>query len=838
MNKKKCAKITGIVVGVLLVLLIAIPWAFQGKIATLVRTEGNKMLNAEFDFRSLDISLIKHFPNASLSLEDFWLKGQGAFEQDTLVNAGKVTVTVNLFSLFGDSGFDLSRIYIDNTRLHAIVLKNGQANWDVMKTDSTETEDATEQDTTASAFRIKLQQVQLNDVTLVYDDRTAGMYAEAADIDLKCRGDFSAAHSMLQLEGGIDAFTFRTGGMPLLNHAKIEAEINADADFAAGKYTLKENSITLNAIRANIDGWTAVQKNGDLEMDLKLNTNEVGFKELLSLIPAIYAKDFEKLKTDGSASLSAWAKGTLQGDSIVPAFNLDLQVKDGMFRYPQLPTGVDQIQITANVQNPGGPTDGTTVTIKPFSFRLGNNPFSLTAFIKTPVSDPDFQAEAKGTINLGMIKEVYPLEDMELNGVVQADMNVAGRLSYVEKEQYERVSAGGTVGLSNMKLKLKDMPDIDIRKSLLSFTPQYLSLSETTVNIGKNDLTADSRFENYMGYALKGTTLKGSLNIRSNRMNLNDFMTATPDSIQPEQVQETTTENQAPSLIIVPKNIDFVMKADMKQVLFDNMKFDNVKGNLIVKNGVVDMNNLSFNTMGGSVVLNGDYSTADPQKPTMDAGFKMTNMNFAQTYKELNMVRNMAPIFENLKGNFSGNIHINTALDQTMSPVLETMKGGGNLSTKDLSLSGVKAIDGIADAIGKPEMKNLTVNDMNIDFTIENGRIATQPFDLKMGEYTLNLSGTTGLDQSIDYSGKIKLPASSGKMAGISTFDLKLGGTFTSPTIKVDAASMANQALQSAGEKVLDKLTEKMGGKDTTNSENGEKKNVVNKVLDLFKKKK
>ena len=49
---------------------------------------------------------------------------------------------------------------------------------------------------------------------------------------------------------------------------------------------------------------------------------------------------------------------------------------------------------------------------------------------------------------------------------------------------------------------------------------------------------------------------------------------------------------------------------------------------------------------------------------------------------------------------------------------------------------------------------------------------------------------------------------------------------------------MANQALQSAGEKVLDKLTEKMGGKDTTNSENGEKKNVVNKVLDLFKKKK
>lgn len=47
---------------------------------------------------------------------------------------------------------------------------------------------------------------------------------------------------------------------------------------------------------------------------------------------------------------------------------------------------------------------------------------------------------------------------------------------------------------------MKDMPDVDIHKSLFTFTPKYLQLSETTVNIGKNDLTADSRFENYLGY--------------------------------------------------------------------------------------------------------------------------------------------------------------------------------------------------------------------------------------------------------------------------------------------------------------------------------------------------
>ena len=171
----------------------------------------------------------------------------------------------------------------------------------------------------------------------------------------------------------------------------------------------RSNTIRLNAIQAGIDGWVAL-KDPAIDMDLKLNTNDIGFKEILSLIPAIYATEFSSLKTDGTATLTATAKGILQGDT-VPAFNIDMQVKNAMFRYPALLAGVDQINISANVQNPGGNIDLTTVNINPFSFRLAGNPFSLTANVKTPISDPDFKAEAKGILNLGMIKQVYPLGD-------------------------------------------------------------------------------------------------------------------------------------------------------------------------------------------------------------------------------------------------------------------------------------------------------------------------------------------------------------------------------------------------------------------------------------------
>lgn len=824
---KKGLKITGIVIAVILILLLVLPLAFKGKIETLVKTEGNKMLNGQFDFRSLDISLLRHFPQASLTLKDFWLKGEGDFAADTLVKAGELTATVNLFSLMG-SNYEISRIYVEDTYLHAIVLEDGRANWDVMKTDSTATVEETTEE--SSPFAISLKKVKFDNVNLVYDDRQGKMYAELHDLQLTCSGDFASEHSAVELEAETDGVTFQMNGVPFLNNAEIATRMNVDADFANGKYTLKDNMFRLNAIETNLDGWLAM-KGEAMDMDLKLNTNSVGFKELLSLIPAIYAKDFEKLKTDGSATLSAYAKGTLQGDT-VPQFKADLTVENAMFRYPDLPAGVDKINIKASVENPGGNVDGTVVTVAPLEFNLAGNPFSLTAEVRTPISDPDFRFEANGKIDLGMIKQVYPLEDMQLNGVLQANMKAASKLSYIEKEQYDKVEASGTIGLSGMDLKMKDMPDVNIQRSLFTFTPQYLQLSETTVNIGQNDITADSKFENYMGYVLKGRTLKGTLNIRSNYMNLNDFMSADTTAVtETAAVSDSTAAASEGSLLIIPKNIDFQMQTALNKVLFNKMEFNDVKGKLIVKNGEVNMQNLSLNTMGGNVVINGGYSTADVKKPAFDAGLKMTNLSFAQTYKELDIVRGMAPIFENLKGNFSGSMNIKTDLDQTMSPLLETAQGSGSLSTKDLVLSGVPAIDKIADAVNKPELKNLEVKDLNLDFTIKDGRVETKPFDIKMGDYNLNLSGTTGLDQTIDYSGKVKLPSSAGSIASLTTFDLKIGGTFTSPTVKVDAKSMANQALQSVGEQVLDKLTNKS---DTTSDK---KENVVNKVLNIFKKK-
>ena len=272
---------------------------------------------------------------------------------------------------------------------------------------------------------------------------------------------------------------------------------------------------------------------------------------------------------------------------------------------------------------------------------------------------------------------------------------------------------------------------------------------------------------------------------------------------------------------MVPNNIDFNMNVDMKEILLDDIALRNLNGKLVVKDGTADMTNLSMNTMGGTAVMNGSYSTTQNKvEPELKASFALNNLSFSQTFKELNLVRQMAPIFEKLNGNFSGKIAVDTKLDNTMALQLETLNASGSLNTRDLNLSNVALLSHIAEATGRTELKELNAKDLNIDFTIKEGRVNTRPFDIKMGGLNLSLNGSTGLDQTIDYIGRLTLPKAN--TSPFNTIDLKIGGKFSAPKVSIDTKSMAKQAAAATTQVATDKAVEAIGeqlGIDISNAE-------------------
>lgn len=810
---KRFLKITATVVAVVLVVAIVTPLLLRGKIGDIVKREANAMLAARLDFEKLDISLLRNFPNASLNLKGLTLVGTDRFEGDTIVAARRITVVVNLMSLVGDEGFEVRKIILASPALHAHKLADGAVNWDVMK--PSEPADTTAAEESApSSFRLSVRDFRLTDAVIRYEDDSTGMELRTAPLSLRLSGDMSAESTQLDLDllaGGVD---FTQGGVPLLHDAELALDAEIDADLAEGRFTFSRNTLRLNAIEMRLDGW--VQQVGDaLAMDVSAGCSEVRFKDLLSLIPAFYKHEFRSLAASGELSMELWARGQMHGAQL-PAFELKTEVHNGSFQYSSLPKAVTDINIAAKVSNAGGELDKTEVEISEFGLKMAGNSLSATGYATNLMSDPTFRATLSGRVDLGAIREVYPLEKgIDLAGRIAASMKLSGRMSDVESGRYERISASGSLVVEQLGLHVPQLPEVFIRRAAATISPQAMTLGEFGVKVGGSDLSATGQLTGYLGYLMRGEQLAGRLYVKSDLLDLNEIRAAVPADAEAESAEAEKPAEEAAAApaqaIVVPKNLNLSLNAELKKVLFEKMVITDIAGEMSVAGGTLSLDRLGLQLFGGKASASGRYSTAaDPAHPTLSLAASIAKASFPRTFEEIEAVRQLAPIFEKASGDYSLSIDMRTTLDAAMSPDLMSLTAQGEISSENVSVEGVEVFDKLADLLKNDKLRRIEARDLKIRFSIKDGRVTTEPFDLKMGDVNVNMSGTTGLDRTIDYTAKVTLPAGVGGVLG--AVNVGIGGTFTSPKITLGVQETVEQVVSNVVSEQIDNLTGGRGG--------------------------
>lgn len=810
---KRFLKITATVVAVVLVVAIVTPLLLRGKIGDIVKREANAMLAARLDFEKLDISLLRNFPNASLNLKGLTLVGTDRFEGDTIVAAKRISVVVNLMSLVGDEGFEVRKIILASPALHAHKLADGAVNWDVMK--PSEPADTTAAEESApSSFRLSVRDFRLTDAVIRYEDDSTGMELRTAPLSLRLSGDMSAESTQLDLDllaGGVD---FTQGGVPLLHDAELALDAEIDADLAEGRFTFSRNTLRLNAIEMRLDGW--VQQVGDaLAMDVSAGCSEVRFKDLLSLIPAFYKHEFRSLAASGELSMELWARGQMHGAQL-PAFELKTEVHNGSFQYSSLPKAVTDINIAAKVSNAGGELDKTEVEISEFGLKMAGNSLSATGYATNLMSDPTFRATLSGRVDLGAIREVYPLEKgIDLAGRIAASLKLSGRMSDVESGRYERISASGSLVVEQLGLHVPQLPEVFIRRAAATISPQAMTLGEFGVKVGGSDLSATGQLTGYLGYLMRGEQLAGRLYVKSDLLDLNEIRAAVPADAEAESADAEKPAEEAAAApaqaIVVPKNLNLSLNAELKKVLFEKMVITDIAGEMSVAGGTLSLDRLGLQLFDGKASASGRYSTAaDPAHPTLSLAASIAKASFPRTFEEIEAVRQLAPIFEKASGDYSLSIDMRTTLDAAMSPDLMSLTAQGEISSENVSVEGVEVFDKLADLLKNDKLRRIEARDLKIRFSIKDGRVTTEPFDLKMGDVNVNMSGTTGLDRTIDYTAKVTLPAGVGGVLG--AVNVGIGGTFTSPKITLGVQETVEQVVSNVVSEQIDNLTGGRGG--------------------------
>ena len=857
---KKGLKITGITLVVLLAAAIAAPFFFKDTIVAKVKEGINKELNAKVDFTDVDVSFLRHFPKISVRLEGLEVKGVGTFDGITLLHTEGLDLALNFWSVWrGGNPYEINSVYLDKPFINVVALSDGQANYDITKPTETTSE--------PSNFKLNLSHYAVNKGTLIYDDKALNFYLGLRNIDHSGSGEMTADVYDLDTETISDSTTMSYGGMTYLSNAHADIKTIVNADIKNMKFTLKNTDAVINALKLNLDGWTQL-KGDDILMDMTFKAPSNNFKDFLSIIPAAYTKDYSSMKATGTFNFDGFVKGTYNSEAKptpqYPAFKINLAVQNGTFQYPSLPMGGTDINTNLSVALPNSDFNSLEVDVPNFHMKLGNNPFDAVFKLRTPVSDPDVDLKAKGTINLSELTKVLPLETVQnLSGIINADITVKTLMSYIEKKQYEKVNMNGILGISNMNVQAKGYPTVFINNLAMNFTPNSVDVGNFVAKLGRSDIQASGSIDNilaffsttktmtgnvkfasnlidanewmtpsspkggvaapsvktapvdkavrpfdrfdfnvdgkinklvYEKYDIQNTAasghftpnkfvlnnfqtqignsdisgngtilgvfdwmfdnklLGGNLNLNSNMMDLNQFMTVTPAPVDSKVV------NAATKPLLVPKNIDLTVNANMKRVIYTNMDMTNVTGKLVVKDEEVKFEDASANALGGRINIKGGYNTQDAAKPKFKLAYDMKGIDFKQAFNTFNTFQKLAPIGQYLTGKFNTNLDMGGVLGKDLVPDLSTLNAAGFIQTIQGIISGFKPLEEIANKLNISELKNLDVKDTKNWFEIKDGAVKVNEFDKTIKDIKFTIAGTHSLTNEMNYSIKTRVP--------------------------------------------------------------------------------
>ena len=782
--------------------LAAIPLFFGDKITARLKTAIDSSVNAHVAWKDASLSLLRGFPNLAVSVNGLSIAGIQKFDGDTLLTMQGAKVVVDLGSAIGylrsGKAIVVRELTLDRPVIRARRLADGSANWDITKpTPATSSKPA-------QPVNVSLKQLRIDDGVVTLDDRQSNLTASVRGLQESLAGDFSQQKFVLSTHTKIDSVSAKFGGIPYLNRVALELNANVDADMQAHRFTLGKDTLRLNKLILALAG-SVTTGTPDITLDLNFAAPSTAFAEILSLVPSVYAHDFDKLQTSGTMALNGQVKGKY-GPKAFPALAIRARVDNGTFRYPDLPLPAKDIAIELAVDNPGGHVDSTVIDLKRFHAVLGDKPVDAKIVVRTPVSDPDADIRLTGAVNLADVARTVKLQGVtQLAGVVTADVTTRARVSDIDAKRYDRVSATGTIQASRIAVQSSTVPHpIAIDTMAIKLTPQTAQLTAFSAKIGKSDARATGTLDNLLGFVLRDEDLRGHAVVTSTHFDLDEWKS-----------DDKTTE-----VIPVPAHIDFGLDASVAEVTYGPLTLANVKGSLDVKNQRVTMRNLTMDMLKGAVVASGYYETLNADKPVFSMDVKLATLDIPAAFTSLVTVQKLMPIAKYAQGNVSGTLSLTGPLGKDMTPVFTALTGKGEIGTEKLVLQGAPVMEKLSSALSLSQLATPGIGAVKASFDVADGRVHVKPMSLKVGGVDLTASGSNGVDQSLQYdlalavprtllgpgatSAITKLAAKAGKLGAelpageVIQLLAKVTGTVVNPTVATNFTGMAASAKDAA----------------------------------------
>ena len=830
---KKILKGLGIFLLVTIIALAAVPFLFKDKIKAMVLKSINENVDATVAFADVDLSLLKSFPNANVTISNLGIINKAPFEGDTLFYAGETNLKMSIKELFKSENetMNLQSFRLKDAVVNVIFNKDGIGNFDIALKNDEEKKD----DSESKPFNLSIQNYEIENLKMAYWDQGSNIKLALTELNHTGKGNF--AEQKLDLDTKTTTkLSFDMEGTNYMKNVTLSLDAILGIDLDKMKFEFKDNKALINQLPLEFNGFLQMQENGQL-YDLTFKTPTSDFKNFLGLVPEAYAGNINQVKTTGEFKVEGKVAGELT-ETTIPKFNIEIASKNASFQYPDLPKSVKNIVIDTHIINETGLMNDTYVNLNQLSFTIDQDVFNAKANVRNLTENALVNAELKGTINLANVTKAYPVQlDKPLTGILKADVTTKFDMKSVETSQYQNIQNSGTMSLTGFNYEGPEMAKpFQINKTSITFNPNQIKLNEFDAKTGSSDVNITGSLDNFYGFLFKNQVLKGSFNLASNKLVVSDFMAPT-----------TTTDDagkKATEAVKIPSFLDCNLTAKATTVVYDNLNLKNVSGNLAIKDEAVTLSNLKMDVFGGNIGLNGTVSTKG-NKPKFNMDLGLNAVNIAESFTQLDLLKSIAPIANTINGKLNSTIKLSGDLTNDMTPDLKTISGDlfGQLLNTSVNQQNSQLLSSLSNNVKFLDVSKLNLNDVKAALSFKDGKVALKPMQLKYQDIGIQVGGTHGFDQKMNYDVKFDVPA---KYLGTEVTNLlskltpaeqqkiesvpvtaNLTGSFSQPNVRTDmkqaTTNLATQLVKMQKDKLVNQGTSALsnllgGDKATTNA--------------------
>jgi hypothetical protein len=725
-------------------------YAYQDKIIGLFVAEANKHITAKVEVGSISLSLFDKFPQVAVALDQVNVHEGIADSDSSLARAQKLYFTFSLFDIVRGK-YNVKQLYLENGAIHVRILQNGQVNYHILATDTTDG---------ATDFAFSLEKIHLRQVAVRYTDLQLDHAIEAHAQQLVAAMSITNDQIDLEATGDARINTIRIGEGEYFKDKSVALRTDLTIDRAAHTIALRPSLVQVEGAAYEVGGQIAY--GGITELDLQLQGKDTNIQSLLSLLPQQYSREYSQYRSEGDV----FFKGTVQGKASAkhnPQVAFEFGARNASFYHPDTKQRVDGLHLDGYFTNGASQNASTSLLeIKNLKGVLNKRPFEGSLTYRN-FNNPYLAFSAKGMLDVGYVVALLRLDEVRSgSGLADVRISFAGNLKeFKAKPGNSTLSTSGDITLHNVSLGLKELPmPLKGLHGNFIFKKNDVAVSDFKGQLGQSDFVLNGMFRNVMAWLLLDKQrLLVEADFSSQYLNFDQLLS---EELNTPASARQSGGGTAYKFHISP-DIAFDLSASIRKAKFRRFRAEHVKGEVKLRNQIVSSPNISFNAVGGNFAVRGNLDARTRDHIKVSTATKLSNMSVDSLFYVFENFGQDFIMDKHLRGRLTANIVSDVYFDSHLDAKTDLMQAEIAATVRDGQLINFAPMQKMSAFVKRSELSNMKFAELSNNFWIQQRTIFIPEMDIRSNLSAMpsvSISGTHTFDQDMDY--RIKLPLSKG----------------------------------------------------------------------------